>query len=151
MLKNTNLVVAKLSMPNFVLRKIEAIKGKQEFDKLIVDDRCPFDVFEAGLEEQYKPEMVSIYLYMQEVADLKPLPKEKFHFYDKNKKQKRKDGVREFEFKSKHLRVYGITKPNGKIIITGGTKARQEKEQSEFRKLKDQYLSSLTRNNKKTQ
>ena len=30
-------------MPIFALRKIEAIKGKQEFDKLIVDDKCPFD------------------------------------------------------------------------------------------------------------
>lgn len=130
-------------MANFALRKIEAISGRQEFDKLVVDDRCPLDDFEAGLEERYKPELAGIYHYMQDVADLKPLPETKFHFYDKNKKQKRKDGVREFEFKSKHLRVYGITKPNGKIIITGGTKARQKHEQGIFRNLKEQYLSSL--------
>lgn len=131
-------------MPNFALRKIEAINGRQEFDKLIVDERCPFDEFEAGLEEQYKSELVGIYHHMQDVADLKPLPDTKFHFYDNDKKQKRKDGVREFEFKSKHLRVYGITKPNGKIVITGGTKAKQEHEQNKFRRLKDQYLTSIT-------
>lgn len=130
-------------MPKFALRKIEAIRGRQEFDKLVVDGNCPFDEFEAGVEEQYTSELVGIYHYMQDVAELKPLPKTKFHFYDNDKKQKRKDGVREFEFKSKHLRVYGITKPNGKIVITGGTKAKQEQEQNTFRRLKDQYLSSL--------
>lgn len=131
-------------MPKFALRNIEAIKGRQEFDKLVVDDRCPFDEFEDGLDGQYKAEMVGIYRYMQDVADLKAVPKDKFHFYDIDKKQRRKDGVREFEFKSKHLRVYGITKPNGKIIITGGTKARQKVEQGEFRRLKNLYLASLT-------
>lgn len=131
-------------MHKFALRKIETIKGKQEFDKLIIDDKCPLDEFEAGLEEQYKPEMASIYRYMQDVADLKLLPEDKFHFYNKNKKQKQKERVREFEFKSKHLRVYGITKSNGKIIITGGTKAKQKTEQNEFRRLKKMYLASLT-------
>lgn len=131
-------------MPKFALRKIEAIKGTQEFDKLVVDGRCPFDEFEASLEKHYKSEMVGIYRYMQDVADLKLVSEDKFHFYDINKKQRRKDGVREFEFKSKHLRVYGITKPNGKIIITGGTKAKQEKEQNVFRRLKSQYLASLS-------
>ncbi len=131
-------------MPIFALRKIEAIKGRQQFDKLVVDGKCPFDEFEANLEEQYKAEMAGIYHYMQDVADLKPVSDDKYHFYDKDKKQRRKDGVREFEFKSKHLRVYGITKPNGKIIITGGTKARQKVEQGEFRRLKNLYLASLT-------
>lgn len=131
-------------MPNFALRKIEAIKGRQQFDKLVIDNRCPFDEFEAGLEELYKSEMAGIYHYMQDVADLKSIAEDKFHFYDKDKKQRRKDGVREFEFKSKHLRVYGITKPNGKIIITGGTKAKQKMEQNEFRKLKKLYLESLS-------
>jgi len=130
-------------MPTFALRKIDAIRGKQEFDKLIVDEKCPFDAFEEDLEEQYKAEMAGIYHYMEDVANLKAVPDDKFHFYDNDKKKKRKDGVREFEFKSKHLRVYGITKSNGKIIITGGTKAKQKAEQGEFRRLKNQYLASL--------
>ena len=129
-------------MSKFALRKIEAIKGKQEFDKLIVDDMCPFDLFESGLEGQYRSELEGIYHIMQDVADLKLVPDTKFHFYDVGK-NKNKDGVREFEFKSKHLRVYGITKPNGKIVITGGTKAKQKQEQNVFRKLKLQYLASL--------
>ena len=137
-------------MCTFALKKIEAIKGKQEFDKLIVDDKCPFDEFEEVLEEQYKPELAGIYHYMQDVADLKAVPKGKFHFYDLDEKQKNKDGVREFEFKSKHLRVYGITRPNGKIVITGGTKAKQKEDQNAFRLLKRKYLSWLKTETKKT-
>lgn len=133
-------------MPTFALQKIEAIRGKQEFDKLIVDGKCPFDEFEKSLEVQFKAEMGGIYHYMEDVANLKSVAPKKFHFYDEGK-----NGVREFEFKSKHLRVYGITKPNGKIIITGGTKAKQKVEQGEFRRLKNLYLASLaTKTNVKT-
>lgn len=131
-------------MPTFALQKIDFVRGQQQFDKLVVDGECPFDDFENGLEEQYRGEMAGIYNHMEDVANHKSLPRNKFHFYDNNKKKKRKDGVREFEFKSKHLRVYGITKPDGKIIITGGTKAKQKADQAEFRRLKNQYLSSIT-------
>ena len=64
-------------MPIFALRKIEAIKGKQEFDKLVVDGKCPFDEFENSLEVQYKAELAGIYNYMQNVADLKAVPEDK--------------------------------------------------------------------------
>ena len=90
------------------------------------------------MEAQYKSELAGIYHYMQDVADLKAVPRAKYHFYDEGK-----SGVREFEFKSKHLRVYGITKPNGKIVITGGTKTNQKDDEVEFRRLKRLYLASL--------
>ena len=125
-------------MPIFVTKKIEAIHGKQVFDKLIVDGKCLLDEFEDQLEAQYKSELGGIYHNMQDVANLKSLPYAKFHFYDKGK-----NGVREFEFKSRHLRVYGITRPNGKLIIMGGTKANQTSEHREFRRIKEQYLSYM--------
>ena len=137
-------------MHTFALEKLDAIRGKQEFNKLIVDGECPIDEFEKSLEVQYKAEMAGIYHYMQDVADLKSVAKDKFHYYDKDKKKKNKNGVREFEFKSKHLRVYGITKPNGKIIITGGTKNTQKDNQNEFRKLKKQYLKSIDKENRES-
>ncbi len=124
-------------MHTFVLKRIDAIKGRQEFDKLCMDGRCPFDEFEDGLT-CYKSELEGIYNVMQNVADLNPVPKTKFHFYDGGE-----NGVREFEFKSKHLRVYGITKKNGKIVITGGTKANQRNDETEFRRMKNLYLASL--------
>lgn len=122
-------------MFTFALRKIDAVVGIQRFDKLTIDGFCPFDEFEATFKNQFSSEIASIYHHMNDVANLKALPYTKFHFYDDGK-----DGVREFEFKSKHLRVYGITQLGGKIIILGGSKANQKKEQNEFRRLKRLYL-----------
>ena len=99
-------------MPNFEIRNIDAVNGKQKFYKLIKDGTCQIDYFENNLEEAYKPELKTIYAYMDQVANLKSLPQTKFHFYDKAK-----GGFREFEFKSKHLRVYGIVIDEGKLVI----------------------------------
>lgn len=124
-------------MPTFVLEEIKAVKGKQAFHKLVIDGICPFDKFETEIETRYKPELTGIYAVMNQVANLKSVPYKKFHFYDNAK-----GNYREFEFKSKHLRVYGITQTDGKIIITGGTKANQKKDETLFRKLKTDYINN---------
>lgn len=124
-------------MPNFEIKNIDAIKGKQTFYKLIKDGICQIDEFENELEEIYKSEFRTIYSYMDQVANLKSLPKTKFHFYDDTK-----GGFREFEFKSKHLRVYGIVIDEGKLIILGGTKAKQKEDTNIFRKIKKEYIES---------
>lgn len=125
-------------MPKFALDNIKAVVGKQRFDKLLIDDVAPFDTFENNLEDEYKPEIASIYQIMNDVANLRSLPYSKFHPYSDGS-----DGYREYEFKTKHLRVYAIEQPGGKIIIFGGTKANQSKDESTFRKIKKQYISSL--------
>ena len=51
--------------------------------------------------------------------------------------------VKEYEFKSKHLRVYAIQQINGKIIVLGGFKNNQKEDINKFRSLKKQYLDSL--------
>lgn len=89
------------------------------------------------MEEAYKPELKTIYAYMDQVANLKSLPQTKFHFYDKAK-----GGYREFEFKSKHLRVYGIVIDEGKLVILGGTKANQANDTTIFRRIKKEYIES---------
>lgn len=61
-------------MPNFEIRNIDAINGKQKFYKLIKDGICQIDDFENDLEEAYKPELKTIYAYMDQVANLKSLP-----------------------------------------------------------------------------
>ncbi|WP_291564014.1 hypothetical protein [Bacteroides sp.] len=118
-------------MPNFEIRNIDAVNGKQKFYKLIKDGICQIDDFENDLEEAYKPELRTIYAYMDQVANLRSLPQTKFHFYDKAK-----GGYREFEFKSKHLRVYGIVIDEGKLVILGGTKANQDNDTAIFRRIK---------------
>lgn len=125
-------------MSNFEIKNIDAIKGTQKFYKLIKDGTCPIDEFENNLEEAYISELRTIYAYMDQVANLKSLPWKKFHFYDKGK------GVfREFEFKSKHLRVYGIVINEGKLIILGGRKVDQKADTTLFRRLKKEYIESI--------
>ena len=58
-------------MANFEIRNIDAVKGKQKFYKLIKDGTCQIDEFENDLEEVYKPELKTIYAYMDQVANLK--------------------------------------------------------------------------------
>lgn len=125
-------------MPNFEIKNIDAVNGKQKFYKLIKDGICLIDDFENDLEEAYNPELKTIYAYMDQVANLKSLPKTKFHFYNKDK-----GGYREFEFKSKHLRVYGIVINEGKLIILGGTKANQDNDTTIFRRIKNEYIESI--------
>ncbi len=76
--------------------------------------------------------------YMEYAANGSSLTQEKF-------KDVTPDGelVKEYEFKSKHLRVYAIKKPNGKIIILGGFKNTQKADFKLFRSIKQQYLDSL--------
>lgn len=125
-------------MHKFALENIDAVVGKQKFDKLLIDGKAPFDDFEQKYIGKFESEISSLYNYMNEVANLRILPETKFHPYSDGK-----DGCREFEFKTKHLRLYAIEQKGGKIIILGGTKAEQEKDQSTFWKYKKKYLDSL--------
>lgn len=124
-------------MVKYTLERMEQIRGKQVFDKLVVDGVAPFDTFIDKLEERYRSEVRTLYSIMDAVANLQSLPETKFHPYSDGK-----DGVREYEFKTKHLRVYAIEQIGGKIIILGGTKANQTKDQAEFRRLKIGYIAS---------
>lgn len=121
----------------FVLEQIDAIIGKQRFDKLIVEEdgfrKCPFDEFENEQKQFFPNEIVQLYAYMNQVANLNALPEEKFHPYDNG-------DPREYEFKTKHLRLYCIEQRGGKIVVYGGTKAKQRNDTSDFRALKDKYI-----------
>lgn len=125
-------------MSKFALNEIELIKGKQTFNKLLVDDIAPFDSFTEELEEQYESELASIYYRMEAVANLQSLPKDKFRELKGGK-----GDVKEYEFKSKHLRVYAIHQKDGKIVVMGGYKNSQDKDIITFRALKKQYIESL--------
>lgn len=125
-------------MAEYSLKAMDAVIGKQSFDMLVRDGICLFEEFENNVQAHYKGEVATLYALMNDVANLKTLPKTKFHPYNKGDAD-----VREFEFKTKHLRAYAIEKPGGKIVIIGGTKANQKKDEATFRKYKDQYIKSL--------
>lgn len=114
-------------MVNFAFKRIEAVKGKQTFDKLIVDGKCLFDEFEETMMPLYRNEIVQLYACMNEVANLRSLPYSKFHCFDDNT-------PRGWEFKTKHLRVYCVEQPGGKIVVIGGMKSQQKKDIGIFRR-----------------
>lgn len=126
-------------MSKFALEKIESVKGKQVFYDLTIDGVGQFSSFSNEVEEIYKSELLTINARMDLVSNLQRLPKEKFRDITP-----KKESVKEYEFKTKHLRVYAIHIENtGKVIVLGGFKNSQKKDIPSFRSLKSQFLKSL--------
>ncbi|MBW8051196.1 MAG: hypothetical protein FVQ77_12815 [Cytophagales bacterium] len=127
-------------MSNFTLIEIEGVEGKQKFYKLKKDGICEFDFFCEEIKEKkrYYAELLTIFDKIDYVANLGRLPKTKFRPITP-----KKETVKEYEFKTKHLRVYTIhEEKTGKIIICGGFKKDQKKDIKHFRSIKKQYLES---------
>ncbi|MGD2034172.1 MAG: hypothetical protein PVF73_03890 [Bacteroidales bacterium] len=126
-------------MPKFALERIDCIEGKQVFEKLLIDDQCQFDEFEKEISKNDKlySELGKIYSYMEFVANGESLPATKFKDITPKKKK-----IKEYEFKSKNLRVYAIKKEKGKIIILGGFKNRQKRDIRKFRSIKQRYIEA---------
>ena len=126
-------------MPKFAIERIQVINCRQEFDQLFIDGEGQLDSFEKDLDgTTYQSEFKTLLTYMEYLGNNKSLPKTKFR--DVTPKGEK---IKEYEFKSKHLRIYAIQKPKGKIIILGEYKTNQDKDFIKFRSLKRQLLISL--------
>jgi putative component of toxin-antitoxin plasmid stabilization module len=128
-------------MTKFALRKLEAIVAKQEVDELVIDGIGQLEFFEQELDKsdsRYLSEFKTLKAYIEYAANGKSLGDTKFKDVTPQK-----EDVKEYEFKSKHLRIYAIKKDNGKIIVLGGFKNTQKQDFKRFRSLKKQYLDSL--------
>lgn len=128
-------------MSTFGLRKVEAVQAKQELDELVIDGIGQLEAFEALLrneQDRYVSELRTIISYMEYLANGNSLAQNKFKDVTPAGEQ-----VKEYEFKSKHLRIYTIKKLNGKIVILGGFKNTQKEDFKRFRSLKEQYLNSI--------
>jgi len=127
-------------MYNFALLKIPEIVGKLSFYKLSIDGKCEFDQFEKEIQKDgnLKRELLKIQTRLQEVAEGKTLPPNKFK--DITPKG---ELVKEYEIKSDHLRVYFFFESDeGRIIICGGKKTTQSKDIAHFQKIKKTYLAN---------
>ena len=128
-------------MPTFALKKVEAVEAEQEVDELVIDGIGQLSVFEQtlrGQHSQYVSELRTMLTYIEYIADGNSLPDTKLRDITPSGEK-----VKEYEFKSKHLRVYAIKKANGKLIMLGGLKTTQKGDFKRFRSLKTQYLNSL--------
>ena len=133
-------------MPKFATIRVEEINAKEVVEQLIIDGKKQLDVFEEVLAgTTYISEYRTILTYIEYLADGNTLPKKKFRHL-----KGAKDGVTEFEFKSKHLRLYAIQQPGKKLILFMGLKADQDEDIVSFRNLKAQFLLNLKEENEKS-
>ncbi len=125
-------------MNRFALKYIDEIVGRIKIFKLLVNNCCEYDEFERQIETEssYRSELITIQARLQDVADGKLLPKEKFRNITP-----KKDLVKEYEIKTRHLRVYLFhEEKTGRIIVCGGKKITQAKDINHFRRIKKEYL-----------
>ena len=125
-------------MYTFALNEITEIKGKLKFFKLLVDGTCEYDEFEKEIinEGNLKRELTTIITRMHEIADLKSMPQNKFKDITP-----KKDNNKEYEIKTKHLRVYLFHEKNtGRVIVYGGKKGTQQADIKHFRNIKKEYF-----------
>jgi len=125
-------------MYNFALQEINEIKGRLRIFKLLVNGICEYDEFEREVESEgnFKSELLTIITRLHDLADLKSLPEKKFRDITP-----KKDGNKEYEIKTHHLRVYLFhDKKTGRVIVCGGKKGTQSSDINHFRKIKKEYF-----------
>jgi putative component of toxin-antitoxin plasmid stabilization module len=126
-------------MNKFALKYIDEIAGQINIFKLLVNNRSEYDEFERQIETEgsYSSELVTIQTRLQDIADGKLLPKEKFRNITP-----KKELVKEYEIKTRHLRVYLFhEEKTGRVIVCGGKKITQQKDINHFRRIKKEYLN----------
>lgn len=107
-------------MSKFVTEKVDVIRASQNVEQLFIDGIGQLDSFEERLKGTVNiKEYPQLLKYVEHFANGHSVgPKVKYL----------KDftlGVKEFEFITKHLRLYVIQQPGKKLIIFGGIKQKQ--------------------------
>jgi putative component of toxin-antitoxin plasmid stabilization module len=126
-------------MTKFVLTNIDEIVGRIKIFKLLINNHCEYDEFEKQIETEgtYSSELVTIQARLQNIAEGKLLPKEKFRNITP-----KKELVKEYEIKTRHLRVYLFHEERtGRVIVCGGKKITQQKDMKHFRRIKKEYFN----------
>ncbi len=126
-------------MITFALHYLEEFTGRLKIFKLVVNERCEYDEFERQIETEgsYSSELVTIQTRLHEISDGKLLPKEKFRNITP-----KKELIKEYEIKTRHLRVYMFHEDKtGRIIVCGGKKTSQQKDINRFRRIKKDFFN----------
>lgn len=134
-------------MPKFATIRVEEINAKETVEQLVIDGVKQLEIFEFSLiGTTYLSEYRVLLKYIEHLANGNSLPESKFRHLKGTK-----DGISEYEFKSKHLRVYTIQMPSKKLIVFLGFKNTQASDITAFRALKVKFLQSqkIRKNEKK--
>jgi putative component of toxin-antitoxin plasmid stabilization module len=126
-------------MNKFAITLIDEIVGLLRIFKLLVNNRCEYDEFEKLIKTEgtWSSELVTIQTRLQDVADGKLLPEAKFRNITP-----KKELIKEYEIKTRHLRVYMFhEEKTGRVIVCGGKKLTQKKDIFHFRRIKKEYFN----------
>jgi hypothetical protein len=126
-------------MSKFVTKVVEQIKAMEIVEQLFIDNIGQLDALENGLKgTTYAGEFVGLIAFIQHFAN-GGTPGKKVKYLKGN------DGATEFEFISKHLRIYAIQQPGKKIIVYGGFKKAADSKDNiaVFRAIKKEYFRFL--------
>lgn len=128
-------------MPKFETKIVEEIKAKEIVEELYIDGVGQLETFENQLSgTTYKSELDDLIVFIEHFAN-GGTPGKKVK-YLKNPIA----GGTEFEFISKHIRLYAIQRPGKKILLFGGTKKAADSSDNikAFRLIKEKYIDFLT-------
>lgn len=129
--------MTKQNVSKFGLRRINALKSKQhEFYELVFEGVPQLESFEKKLEAKYQSEFRSIMTIMDLCSNGQLLPQNKMKDITPHKQS-----IKEYEFKTRHLRIYAIQHPGSKVVVLCGYKNNQTSDIVRFRALKQQLLS----------
>lgn len=118
--------------------EIGAVKGRVPVTQLSINGIGQFDAFEADLKDTtYLSEYRTLLAYINFYAENGTLPATKMKDITPEKAT-----VKEYEFRTKHLRVYAIHGKSGKVILLCGYKNAQKSDIRKFRSLKERYFLS---------
>ena len=126
-------------MSKFTLKLIPEIIGKIRFYCLEVNGKNVFQEFKTEIQNKgsFSKELITVQIRFQDIAELKTLPETKFKDITP-----KKGLIKEYEVKTKNLRVYMFHEVHtGRIVVLGGKKTSQKKDIRRFRSLKDEYLN----------
>jgi len=127
-------------MRKFTTQIVDAIRAKELVEELIINDLPVLEQFELYLTgTTYLTEVRSLLTYIEHFANGGNIGKKCKILKGGNKK------VTEYEFISKHLRLYGIQMPGKKLIIYGGIKRQADSSDNitAFRLICYEYLDTL--------
>lgn len=131
--------MAKQNIPIFEAREISAVKGRIPVKQLSINGIGQLDAFEADLKDTtYLPEYRTLLAYINFYAENGTLPSNKMKDITPQK-----ETVKEYEFRTKHLRIYAVHGEAGKLILLCGYKNSQDKDIRKFRSLKERYFQSV--------
>lgn len=127
-------------MPKFETKKVEEINSDELVEELFIDGIGQLDKFREELSRTtFETELDSLILFIEHFAN-GGHPGKKM----KVLKNPTPGGI-EFEFISKHLRLYAIQQPNKKLIVFGGKKKAADSSDiiEKFRLVKSKYIDFL--------